>query len=102
MCFLCVLVFLDTCEAGRASRGTFQDCFIRQSSPSLGKFKALLPLESWLPWGMVGCRYKSWVLLLSQLPCLKSSTFRFFCKALRKNTVISEREDAVVKYLMPL
>lgn len=39
MCVLCVLVFLDTCEAGRASRINF-----RQSSSS-GKFKSLLPLE---------------------------------------------------------
>lgn len=43
------------------------------------------------------------MLLLGELSCLKNKRFRFFCKALiGMSTVISEREDAGVKYLMPL
>lgn len=52
---------------------------------------------------MVGCRDQAWTLLLGQLSCLKSNKFRFFCKELiGMSMVISEREGAGVKFLMPL
>lgn len=59
MCFFCVLVFLNACEAHRVSGIHF-----RQPSPSSGNFKSLLPLEQWLPRGMVRCRGQAWMLLL--------------------------------------
>lgn len=88
-CFHCILVFLDTCEEGRASGINFG-----QSFPTLDKSKSMLLLEQLLPWEMEGYRDQAWILLLGQLSCWTSHRFRFFWKALiGMSTIVSPVES---------